>query len=446
VARSHDKSKALFERIKGSIAGGESSYQRLAHGEPICMAGGDGPRFWDIDGNEYLDFCLGYGPLILGHRPPKVIAAVVEQISEHGSHYTFPHELDAEVGEKMKLAVPGLDLLRFANSGTEATLAAIRLARVFTGREKILKFEGQYHGWTDLHMMNLDSTLWSAGAERAPRTLPMPGAPNAIAETVVIGSWQRREYVERLIRDHAHELAAVLCEPVMCNCGVIPTDPDWLRWLRDITSELGILLIFDEVITGFRLAPGGAQEYFDVAADIVAYGKAIGGGFPLAAFGGSAEVMAMEVSGEAYHGGTYTGSPLVLAAANVVLDEMLGDREAFFAHLWRQGTAIQDGLRAAAERHGVKVLVQGYGPMWAIYFLLDSAPADAVIDNVRTAVEHADGDRYVTFQAELFERGMYVHPGWYERWFVSRVHGDAEIAQALGMIDEAMAVVKQRHG
>ena len=446
VTRSHENSRALFERIKKSIAGGESSYQRLAHGEPVCMARGDGPRFWDVDGNEYIDYCLGYGPMILGHRPKKVIDAVVEQITERGSMYTFPHQLDADVGEKMQRAVPGLDLVRFANSGTEATLAAIRLARVFTGREKIVKFEGHYHGWTDLHMMNIDFTPWDAGSERAPRTLPMPGAPRALAETAVIASWQRREYVERLLRDHAHELAAVLCEPVMCNCGVIPSDPEWLLWLRQITRELGIVLIFDEVITGFRMALGGAQEYFDVRADIVTYGKALGGGFPVAAFGGSGELMALEASGEAYHGGTYTGSPLVLAAANAVLHEMIAHEDEFYGHLRRLGDMVQDGLRAAAEKHGVRVIVQGYGPMWAIYFLQDEAPDDAVIDNVRTAGAFADGDRYSIFQAELFERGVYVHPGWYERWFVSRAHTETEIEQTLAAFDEAMAVVKQKRG
>ena len=446
MARSHAKSQALFDRIKKSVAGGESSYARLAHGAPICMARGEGARFWDVDGNEYLDYCLGYGPMIMGHRPPQLIEAVVEQITQRGIHYTFPHELDAEVGEKMRRAVPGLDLVRFANSGTEATVAAIRLARVFTGREKILKFEGQYHGWTDLHMANIDYSPWTSGSERGPRTLPMPGAPQCIAETLVIASWQRREFVERIIRDHAHELAAVLCEPIMCNCGVIPTDPEWLLWLRQITRELGILLIFDEIITGFRLGLGGAQKYFDVRADIVTYGKALGGGFPVAAFGGPAEVMALETSGEAYHGGTYSASPLVLSAANVVLHEMVEHEEEFFGQLWRRGTALQDGLREIAERHGVRVIVQGYGPMWTTYFLLDEAPDDAVIDNARTAIAASDAARYATFQTELMEHGVYIHPGWYERWFISTAHSDDDVELTLAAYDEAMAVVKKTHG
>jgi glutamate-1-semialdehyde 2,1-aminomutase len=446
VARSHEQSRELFERIKKSVAGGESSYARLAHGDPICVARGEGSRFWDVDGNDYIDYCIGYGPLILGHRPKVVIDAVVEQLTERGSMYTFPHALDAEVGEKMQAAVPGLDLVRFANSGTEATLAAIRLARVYTAREKILKFEGQYHGWADGHFANIDGGLWNSGPERAPMTMPVGGTPRGVGDSMIIGSWHRREHVERLVRDHAHELAAVICEPVMCNCGVIPTDPEWLRWLREITRELGILLIFDEVITGFRLALGGARQYFDVEPDVFCYGKALGGGFPVAAFGGSAEVMACEISGEAYHGGTYTGSPLVLAAADAVLGEMSRDPQAFYGHLGRLGGRLQDGIRDIAARHDVRVLVQGYGPVWITYFLNDEADQDAVIDNLRTCAAVVDEARFSTFQAELMQRGVYVHPGWHERWFVSAAHTDADIDLTLTAYDEAMAVVKQRHG
>ena len=446
MSRSHNKSQALFERIKRTVAGGESSYARLAHGEPLCMARGEGARFWDVDGNEYIDWCLGYGPLILGHRPPKVVDAVVEQLRERGSMYTFPHVLDAEVGEKMVRAVPGLDQVRFANSGTEATLAAMRLARGYTGKTKILKFEGHYHGWTDQQWISLDFVPGSSGTERAPTPLLINGSPSVMAETVVIGAWHRPEYIGELIARHRHQLAAVICEPVMCNCGVIPTDPEWLLLLRQLTQEAGVLLIFDEVITGFRLSLGGAQGHFDVRPDISTFGKALGAGMPVAAFGGSAEVMALEAENVVYHGGTYTAMPMSLAASNVVLSEMIDHEGSFYGHLSDVGSRMMAGLQEAADRHGVRAVVQGYPQVWQIFFLLDDAPDDAVIDNLRSCVAYQDSDRYSVFQAALFERGVYVHPGSGERWFCSQAHGTAEVTETLAAVDEAMATVKRELG
>jgi glutamate-1-semialdehyde 2,1-aminomutase len=439
VARQHTASDALFSRIEQSIAGGESSYARLAEGPGFCMARGDGSHIFDVDGNEYIDWCIGYGPMIMGHRHPKIMAAVVEQLQKRGSMYTFPHELDAEVGEKVVSSVPGVDLIRFAMSGTEATLAAMRLARAYTGREKIVKFEGHYHGWADEHFVSYSGGHANAGPESEPEPTLTLGCPSAIAETLIIASWNRPEYLEAIVARHKGEIAAILCEPQMCNSGILPVDPEWLRFLRRLTKENDILLIFDEVMTGFRLDLGGAQAYYDVLPDISCFSKALGGGFPVAAFGGTREVMRLEASNEVMHGGTYTAMPVNLAASNVVLGEMIATKDTFFPHLHDVGTRVMQGLQRAADAHGVRAKVLGLGPLWQIIFLRDDAPDDPVIDNSRTMRAVVDQARFTRFQSAMLDRGVYFHPGPFERWFSSIVHTDEDIEVTLAAADEAMA-------
>ncbi|HJW75875.1 MAG TPA: aspartate aminotransferase family protein [Thermoleophilia bacterium] len=443
MPRQHTASDALFARIEKSIAGGESSYARLAEGPGFCMDRGEGSHIFDVDGNEYIDWCIGYGPLIMGHRHPKIIAAVVEQLQRGGSDYTFPHELDAEVGEKVVRAVPGVDLIRFAMSGTEATLAAMRLARAYTGKDKIAKFEGHYHGWSDEHFVSYAGDNAFAGPEEAPEPTLTLGCPKAIGDTLVIASWNRPEYFEALIARHKDQLAAVLCEPQMCNSGILPVDPEWLRLLRRITSENGILLIFDEVMTGFRLALGGAQGLYGVLPDISCFSKAIGAGFPVAAFGGTREIMQLEASNEVMHGGTYTAMPVNLAASNAVLGEMMEHEATFFPRLHEVGDRVMAGLQRAADEHGVRARVLGLGPLWQIIFLRDDAPDDPVIDNSRTMRAVIDTERFSAFQREMLDRGVYFHPGPFERWFSSIAHSDEDVEHTLAAADEAMAAVAE---
>jgi len=445
MALSHEQSKALFARIEKCIAGGESSYARLAYGEGFCMQAGEGPYIFDVDGNRYIDWCISYGPLIMGHRHPRILEAVTRQLAEGGSMYSFPHELDAEVGEKIVSAVPGVDLLRFAMSGTEATLAAMRLARAATGRQKILKFEGHYHGWTDEHFMSCYGEQIQ-GPEEEPVAGLTTGCPHIIAETVVVASWHRPELLEALVEKHKGEIAAVLCEPQMCNQSVVPVEPEWLVFLRELTKKHDILLIFDEVMTGFRLALGGAQEVYGVTPDISVFSKALGGGFAVAAFGGSHDVMQLEANNQVMHGGTYTAMPVNLAASSVVLTEMHAHRDEFFEHLHRIGRAVEEGLRAAAAANGVRVKVQGLGPLWQAVFLNDDAPDDPAIDNARSFAAVADEDRYFTFQRAMLDRGVYFHPGATERWFSCSAHQDEHVEQTVAAAHEAMAEVKQQHG
>lgn len=262
-ALSLDKSRAMFERVSKSIAGGESSYARLKKGLELCFERGEGSRFWDVDGNEYIDYSLGYGPLIFGHKPDFITQAVVREITERGSVATFPYDLDYKVGERIVSMVPGVDLIRFANSGTEATMAAARLARAYTGRNKIVQMEGGYHGFSDTHFWSSHPDVYAdQPAPYSPTPKPSSaGIPAVYGEALLIGQYNDRENMEMLFAEHGSDIAAVLVEPIQANSGVIPPAPGYLEFLREITRQHGALLIFDEVITGFRVAPAALKSY-----------------------------------------------------------------------------------------------------------------------------------------------------------------------------------------
>jgi glutamate-1-semialdehyde 2,1-aminomutase len=426
----------VFARCREVVAGGESSYARLSNTRPIVMAGGDGPRFTDVDGNSYIDWCLGYGPMIFGHRPRPIVEAIARQITEHGMMYTFPHELDYEVGRKIVQSVPGVDQVRFANSGAEATQAAIRLARAFTGKDKVLKWEGGYHGFLDCHALSFEPS----GPEWAPQTTRfLGGIPRLQEELIVTGTFNDLEGTERLVRRHRDELAAVISEPVLASSGVIPPEPGFLEGLRRICDENDVLLIFDEVITGFRLALGGAQERYGVLADITTWAKAVGGGTPgAAAFGARKELMDLETDNVVFHGGTYNASPMVLAGMNAALDIFLDPAADVHAHLERIADAMVEGMRGIFAEHGVPACVQQAGPMWQVFFGLEGP-----VTRVRQSAEN-DAAFYQRFQRECQARGVYFHNGWHERWFASTAHTQAEVDQSLAVIDEAARVVSRR--
>ena len=441
----HDivRSQELFERIGRSIAGGESSYARLRAGIELCIDHTAGTRIWDVDGNEYIDYCLGYGPLIFGHSPKDIVQAVVEQISTKGFHFSFPHELDYKVGEAVQRLVPSVDLIRFTCSGTESTMAAMRLARAYTGKDKIIKFEGAYHGWSDLHFVSYHPALtMAAGRHNAPRGLPdSTGMPQAFVDQLIIQPFNDLEVIEKTIREHHFEIAAVLIEPALANCGVIPPMEGYLEGLRKITEQYGVLLIFDEVMTGFRIAPGGAQEYYNIKPDISAFAKVIGGGFPVACFGGTKEVMEIEAKNEVMHGGTYTASPLALAAADAVLKRIERDKDTMYPRLFELSERLRDGLVRVIRDAGFHCFGQGIGPLFQVF--IGNSDIDRLY-NYRDTVGYVREDIFSAFHAEMQKRGIYCHPGQFERWFLSTEHTDQDIDDTIAAADESIRAVAKK--
>ena len=434
------RSQEMFARIAQSIAGGESSYARLRSGIELCIDHTAGARMWDVDGNEFIDYCLGYGPLLFGHNPQDIIGAVVEQITTKGYHFSFPHELDYKVGEAVQRLVPAVDLLRFTCSGTESTMAAMRLARAYTGKDKIIKFEGAYHGWSDLNYVSYHPALtMAAGRHNAPRAVPdSTGTPQVFADQLIIQPFNDIEVIAKTIRDRHFEIAAVLIEPVMANCGILPPREGYLQELRRVTAEHGVLLIFDEVMTGFRIAAGGAQEYYNIRPDISTFAKVIGGGFPAACFGGTKEVMQIEADNEVMHGGTYTASPLVLAAANAVLQRIERDKDTMYPQLTALTNRLRAGLVRVIREAGYHCLDQGVGPFFQIFF--GDHAVDALYD-YRQTVNYVRSDIYSAWHEQMQQRGIYLHPGQFERWFLSTAHTEADIDQTIAAADESIRVV-----
>ncbi|HZS87927.1 MAG TPA: aspartate aminotransferase family protein [Chloroflexota bacterium] len=434
------RSVEMFDRIKKSIAGGESSYARLRSGIELCIDHTAGCRMWDVDGNEYIDYCLGYGPLLFGHNPKDIIDAVVEQITTRGYHFSFPHKLDYEVGEAVQRLCPATELIRFTCSGTESTMAAMRLARAYTGKEKIIKFEGAYHGWSDLNYISYHPAInMAAGRHNAPVALPdSTGTPRAFADTLIIQPFNDIEVLEKTIRERHWEIAAVLIEPAMANCGILPPKDGYLEAVRRITEQYGVLLIFDEVMTGFRIAAGGAQEYYNIRPDISTYAKVIGGGFPVACFGGTKEVMQIEADNEVMHGGTYTANPLVLAAAHAVLRRIERDKDTMYPRLTALANRLRAGLVGVIREAGYNCLDQGVGPFFQVFF--GDTPKDRLY-NYRDTVAYVRNDIYGAWHEEMQKRGIYFHPGQFERWFISTEHTEKEIDITIAAAEESIKAV-----
>jgi glutamate-1-semialdehyde 2,1-aminomutase len=440
------KSVEMFARCKKSIAGGESSYARLRSGIELCLDHTAGSRMWDVDGNEYIDYCLGFGPLIFGHNPQDIIKAVVDQITTKGYHFSFPHELDHKVGEAMQRLIPGVDKIRFTCSGTESTMAAMRLARAYTGKEKIIKFEGAYHGWSDVHLHSVHPSLIQAsGRYNAPNAMAdSTGIPKAFGESLIIQPFNDIKIIEQTIKQRQHEIAGVIIEPAMANCGIVPPRDGYLQELRALTEKYGVALIFDEVMTGFRIAAGGAQEYWGVTPDICTYAKALGGGFPVACFGGTDEFMDVEACNEVYHGGTYTASPLTLAAADAVLQRIERDKDTMYPELTRLSEKLADGLVAAARDNGFNAIWQGVGPLLQIFFGKDDSKVDKLY-NYREILNWVDEALYSKWHQEMQYRGIYLFPSQYERLFMSTAHTDQDIEDTIAIAQESFkAIAEQR--
>ena len=432
--RRYDKSIALYERTRRTLAGGVSSNVRYASVPvPLFFERGEGPFLYDIDGNEHIDYVLGNGPAILGHAPGAVIEAVAASLSR-GQVFAAQHPGETALAERLCALLPGVEVVRFATSGTEAVLMAFRLARAFTGRTKILKFEGHYHGWSDQAYISARPPLNEAGPADAPVPVAgSPGMPPSVLDDTVVAGWNDLDRLAAALERHKGEVAGVIMEPVMVNGGPTPPRPGYLEGAKELCRQHGALFICDEVITGFRAGLRGAQGRYGVTADLSIYAKAVAAGFPLALVGGRRDVMDTLLDRGVMHGGTYNGNVQSMAAALAALDILGAGDGAVYRDLERRGTRLMEGLAEIARRHRVPVQVQGLPAIFQVYFTEGPAPS-----NYRDAVA-CDRDRALAFHRALQDEG--VRTNQQAKWFLSVAHDDAVIDRTLAAADRAMRAV-----
>jgi glutamate-1-semialdehyde 2,1-aminomutase len=427
-------SATMLERGRQSIAGGDSSTMRvLPYHLPLVADRGKGTRVWDVDGNEYIDLNMAFGPLLFGHCPQHVIEAVTRQITERGSQLGFPTEITIRVAEKIKQLYPSMELLRFANSGTEACASAVRLARGYTGRRKLIMFEGHYHGWSEAVFNRYHAPLADLSPEGFGPAIPGTlGMSDGIAD-VVVCQWNDLDALQRCFEKHGHETAAVMMEPVMGNAGVQLPHDGYLQTVREMTLDHECLLIFDEVITGMRVAAGGAQEHYLVNPDITVISKAVGGGYPVGAFGASAEIMDKIVRGTLFHGGVFSGNAIVMAAAEAMLDRVLADRAGLYGYLHEISNKFAAGIGEIMTRNGVPHKVHHLGPLISV--LLTTGEVDGIA-NYRDMRRHCDFDGYIAWQHHMQRAGVYFHPNQFEPMFLSTAHTHQDIDEVLNRMEE----------
>lgn len=403
----YERSSQLFAEAEHVIPGGVNSPVRAFRavgGSPIFIKSASGAYLFDEDGNRYIDYINSWGPMILGHAHRAVVDAIVER-TKMGTSFGTPTELETKIAALAVSMVPNIDKIRFVNSGTEACMSAVRLARGFTNRDKIIKFAGCYHGHSDSFLIQAGSGAVTFGSPNS------PGVTQGTAKDTFLARYNDLENVSDIIASNTGEIAAIIIEPVAGNMGCIPPAKGFLQGLRELCDANGILLIFDEVMTGFRLAKGGAQELFGVKADIVAFGKVIGGGLPVGAFAARAEIMDMLAPlGPVYQAGTLSGNPLAMAAGLAMLSEINGDPEVF-SRLDQKTAYLEKGIRAALEKHGLEFTVNRVGSMISVHF-----DKDAVTDFASAA--KGDNARFKAFFHGLLGEGVYIAPSAYETWFL----------------------------
>ncbi len=433
------KSRALLARAEKSLAGGVSSNVRKADKPlPLYFDHGMGSKIVDADGNEYIDYVLGRGPLILGHGDPDVLSATTTQL-QRGQVYAAQHELEIELAERVVRLVPSAELVRFGISGSEAVHAALRLARAYTGRNIIVKFEGHYHGWLDNILYSLSPSTDLAGDALHPKALSESrGQLSAENSKVVVLPWNNVAVLEEFLETHGRDVAAVITEPVMCNTGVILPAAGYLEAMRALCTKHGVVLIFDEVITGFRVSVAGAQGFYDVSPDLSIFGKAIANGLPMSCLAGRAEVMSLIARGDVVHGGTYNSLPPAIAAGVATLDLLSANNAAIYQHIWSTGIALMKGIRDRAAKQGIPVIVQGYPAVFYVAFpQLEQAAQKEVVD-YRSSLA-MNQDLYSEFVCALADRGVRVIPR--GNWFLSAAHRESDVEQTLSAVEESMIEV-----
>ncbi len=420
---SYQESEKLLERAKRSLAGGVSSeFRKYNHPHAIFYSHAEGSRIFDVDGNEYLDFTLSQGPMILGHNHPHVVRRV-EEYAKKGQLYAGQHVLEVELAEKLQKLIPSAELMRFCLDGSEAVQTAFRVARAKTGKNKFLRFEGHYHGWLDNVAWGLSTpSAELLGTREDPAVFPWTaGLPPHVRDDFMILPWNDLSLLEKKVRENHHEIAAIITEPIMCNSGCILPREGYLQGMRDICDRYNIALIFDEVITGFRTAPGGAQSYYNVIPDLSIFAKAIASGYPISAIVGKKDWMNLITEGKVIHAGTMNSSNSTVAAAIGTLEVM--ESEKIHDHIFRLGQQLMDGLREIGSKYNTNLLVQGLGPM------LHSGFTDLKEVNDFRDVQSYDKIRLNKFIAGMHNNGIRVIGR--GLWYISAAHTEEDIIAAL---------------
>lgn len=427
--RSYEKSIQAFKEAKKLMPGGVNSPVRAfksVNMDPIFMERGKGSKIYDIDGNEYIDYVLSWGPLILGHTNDRVVEAL-KKVAELGTSFGAPTVTENDLAKLVIERVPSIEIVRMVSSGTEATMSALRLARGYTGRNKILKFEGCYHG-------HGDSLLIKAGSGVATLGLPdSPGVPEGIAKNTITVPYNDLESVKYAFEQFGEDIAGIIVEPVAGNMGVVPPLPGFLEGLREITTQYGALLIFDEVMTGFRVGFNCAQGYFNVTPDITCLGKVIGGGLPVGAYGGKAEIMEqIAPSGPIYQAGTLSGNPLAMTAGYETLSQLTPEA---YTEFTRKGDMLEDGIKAAADKYGIPNTVNRAGSMIGFFFTNEK-----VINYDKAKASNLD--YFAAYYREMANQGVFLPPSQFEGLFLSTEHSDEDIEKTLQAIEIAFSKIK----
>ena len=422
-------SKKLFEEAQELIPGGVNSPVRAfkAVGDhPVFIEKAEGSKLYDADGNAYVDYICSWGPMLLGHQPEAVTKAVQEALLK-GSTYGAPTAAEVEIAKLIVDAVPSVEMVRMVNSGTEATMSAIRLARGYTKRNKLVKFEGCYHGHADHLLIKAGSGALTFGVPSS------PGVPESIASETLSATYNDLDSVKKLFAEYPDQIAAVIVEPVAGNMGLIPPVEGFLEGLREVTAEYGALLIFDEVISGFRASFGGAQKVFNIMPDITCLGKIIGGGLPVGAYGGKKEIMQhVAPVGPVYQAGTLSGNPLAMAAGIATLKELA--KPGVYETIEAKAKKLAEGVQAAAEKAGVTVSINHSASLLTVFFTGEK------VDSYAAAMT-SDTAKFKVFFQSMLNQGVYLPPSQFECWFVSLAHTDEDIEKTLAAAEKAFAEV-----
>ncbi len=425
-----EKSEKLFNESLKYLVGGVNSPVRAfksVGGQPVFIQKGKGSRVWDVDGNEYIDYVLSWGPLILGHANDQIVNSI-KQIANYGTSFGAPTELEIEMAKAVVDAVPSIEMVRFVNSGTEATMSAIRLARGYTGRKKIVKFDGCYHG-------HADSLLVSAGSGVATLGIPgTPGIPEELAQLTIVLPYNNIDVVKETFEKYGEEIACVIIEPIAGNMGVVAPSKEYHQELREITKKYGSLLIWDEVMTGFRVAFGGAQELYGITPDLTTLGKVIGGGLPVGAYGGKREIMEhVAPEGPVYQAGTLSGNPLAMAGGLRQL-QILKEKNPY-SDLDKKGQKLEEGLKSLTEKYGIPSTLNRVGSMFTAFF------TDKEVVDFETA-KSSDVEKFGKFFRLMLERGVYLAPSQFEAGFLSTAHSDEDIEETLNKAEDCFKLLK----